>query len=36
MKDAGIKYAVVEIHGFSVPFNKAEGLKFIEMEKRVL
>lgn len=33
MKDAGIKYAVVEIHGFSVPFNKAEGLKFIEMEK---
>lgn len=33
MKDMGIKYAVVEVHGFSVPFNQAENLRFIMLEK---
>lgn len=33
MKDMGIKYAVIEVHGFSVPFNQAENLRFIMLEK---
>ena len=33
LKEAGIKYAVIQVNGFSVPFSEAEGLKFITMEK---
>lgn len=33
MKQNDIKYAVFDVHGFSVPFDKAEGLKFMFMEK---
>lgn len=33
MKQNSIKYAVFNVRGFSVPFDKAEGLKFMFMEK---
>lgn len=33
LKEAGIKYLVSEVHGYSVPFSKAENVRFVRMEK---
>lgn len=33
MKEAGIKYLVPMVHGFNVPFNEANNVKFIRMER---
>lgn len=33
MRENDIRYAVVNVHGFNVPFSQADNLRFIQMER---